>query len=996
MNALPPCAKCGKTYKRANCYSKAHPGDCMFCHRPPMTAEAQEKAAVTRRKMAQTAPREPCTECGAPKAKHLLQSGSCLACVSRRKRAADSKRAVDSLVAEQQAVEAANAPVLPAKELPEMRAIPIPTAELASRELSRRRLLHFTKRFNTKYDAGWVHEDICRRLERFVKDVEAGKSPRLLLCCPPRSGKSELTSRKFPPWVLGQHPDWEIIAASHTQSLAMSFSRHIRDMLRDPSYQAIFPDCKLDPDSQSVENWNSTSGGGYMAAGIGTGITGRGCFVGETLIQSNIGLVRIDRLVQLFKSGKAPKVLAYDHRAGVGVFRNVEAVYEEGPAELVEITTSAGREIRCTPEHPVFVAGRGYVAAALLAPGDPLHVAAHMPSLQWREEPGFQGVPGVLRTGASGSKVRTSALRKMWGGVRQAALRAAKSAAARIRGRVLLAGVLRSASCRKEREKMQGVRRPRSRSGALEKLYVLLRGLPIFRAAFEARKAVPTVRRYISILLNAPHLLQPLLRRRGARSAHVGRGELPLQRWQELQPVVPSYEALDTCAGQIRVRGVRVERGIVYPPHKRETLGQRERELDRLVPVVPREPPQIEGDAVAMVRPIRAGCDAVYDLQVERESNYFAGEILAHNCHILIVDDPVKDMEAADSQTVRDGTWEWYTSTAYTRLAPGGGILGILTLWNDDDWGGRVITASESGEGDKFEIVRYPAINEGYDEYLAADDEIEKVYTGGEPSPGAKLLRSADTALHPARYDTKYLLQLKKNFYATGSGRTWSALYQQNPAPEEGAFFTKDMMRYYSTAPRRQGMYVYQAWDFAITEKKQNDWTVCSTMLQDPNDALYELNLERFRSGNSFIIVDAILDQYERYMPDLIGFEDGQIWKSLQAVFERRCQERRLYPSYEVLQPLTDKMVRAGPLRGRMQMGKVYFHDGASYRREADQEMLRFPAGAHDDIIDARAWCVRLTLSKAAPKLREPPRIKGWRDRLSEFIEGAGGSHMSA
>lgn len=633
-----PCGTCGKVFQTARFYSTTHPGDCVYCHRPPISAEEQKKRGETRKKLAKTAPKELCKRCEKPRAKHLLQNGLCIGCLRKTKIDERNAKAVESLNAQTEAVKQA----VPVIETPVFTVAATTQAELAAREIARRRLLHFTKRFNAKYDAGWVHEDICRRLERFVQDVAAGRSPRLLLCMPPRTGKSELASRKFPAWVLGQHPDWEIISASHTQSLAMSFSRHIRDTLRDPSYQAVFPDGKLDPDSQSVENWMTTSGGGYLAAGIGSGITGRGA-------------------------------------------------------------------------------------------------------------------------------------------------------------------------------------------------------------------------------------------------------------------------------------------------------------------------------------------------------------------HILLIDDPVKNMEEADSQTVRDNTWEWYTSTAYTRLAPGGGVLGIMTLWNDDDWGGRIITASESGEGDKFEIVRYPAINEGYDEYLGADDEIVKVYPGNEPPVSARLLRPADTALHPARYDTDYLLKIKKNFYATGSGRTWSALYQQNPAPEEGAFFTKDMMRYYSTAPRRSECYVYQAWDFAISEKNQSDWTVCSTMAQDPNDALYELDLERFRTGNSFIIVDAILDQYERHRPDLLGFEDGQIWKSIKALFERRCQERKLYPSYEVLQPLTDKMVRAGPLRGRMQMGKVYYHDIAPYKREADQEMLRFPAGKHDDVIDARAWCVRLTLSKAAPARKEPAKIKGWRDRLGEIMgSGSAISHMAA
>ncbi|WP_413777135.1 hypothetical protein, partial [Streptococcus pneumoniae] len=100
--------------------------------------------------------------------------------------------------------------------------------EMASRVLSRRRFLPFVQRMNDRYDAGWVHEDICARLEKFSDDVAAGKSPRLMLLVPPRHGKSELASRMFPPWHLGRHPEHEFIACSYNLSLAMGFSRKVK------------------------------------------------------------------------------------------------------------------------------------------------------------------------------------------------------------------------------------------------------------------------------------------------------------------------------------------------------------------------------------------------------------------------------------------------------------------------------------------------------------------------------------------------------------------------------------------------------------------------------------------------------------------------------------------------------------------------------------------------------------------------------------------------
>lgn len=518
-----------------------------------------------------------------------------------------------------------------------------PEAELASRELCRRRLLPFIQRFRPKYVAGWVHADICRRIERFIEQVERGESPRLLLMMPPRSGKSEISSRHTPAFILGKHPEWEIIAASHTSSLTLSFSRYLRDLMRDPAYQAVFDTALLDPSSQSVENWNLTKGGGYLAAGVGTGITGRGA-------------------------------------------------------------------------------------------------------------------------------------------------------------------------------------------------------------------------------------------------------------------------------------------------------------------------------------------------------------------HVLLLDDLVKDMEAADSTTIRDNTWEWYLSTAYTRLAPGGGVLGLMTWWNADDWAGRIQEAMKD-DGDQFEIIRYPAINEAGDEYILEDDTIIECPPDTPVPPGARLTRPMGTAIHPARYDTAAMLRIKNNLIRGGQKRVWDALYQQNPIPDEGNYFSKEMFRFYSTVPARKDLRIYQAWDFAISEGKESDYTVGTTIGVDHRDAVYVLDVRRFRSSDAFVLIDTIIDYAQEYDTDWLGFEDGQIWKALESQFEKRCSEKHYFPAYEILKPLTDKMVRANPLKGRMQAGKVYFQQEAHWYRDLLKEMLHFPAGKHDDQIDSLAWAVRLTLLHAPPREQTyQKRMPSWKDKLSQYIvdDARGGSHMSA
>jgi predicted phage terminase large subunit-like protein len=373
--------------------------------------------------------------------------------------------------------------------------------------------------------------------------------------------------------------------------------------------------------------------------------------------------------------------------------------------------------------------------------------------------------------------------------------------------------------------------------------------------------------------------------------------------------------------------------------------------------------------------------------------------ITGRGATVLIIDDPVRDGEAADSATIRDNVWEWYMSTAYTRLAPGGGVLGVLTWWNEDDWAGRIQQVMATGDGDKFEIVRYPAINDVGDEYLLPDDSIEQFPEGSLVPQGSKLLRPLGTALHPQRFPAQELLKKKANYCALGQKRWWDALFQQNPTPEDGDYFTPEMFRYYSSAPDIRELYIYQAWDFAITEGQKKDYTVGTTVGVDFRGAVYVLDVMRFRSGDGIHISNTIVDYARQWQPAAVGVEDGQIWKAIESQFLRSCEEARYFPSYEVLKPLTDKFARASPLKGQMQAGRVYFDKNAHWFTELFKEFLRFGAGGiHDDIVDSLSWCIRLTLMRSAPKdprEKHKVKLKSWKDKLKGFgLEG--GSHMSA
>lgn len=334
------------------------------------------------------------------------------------------------------------------------------------------------------------------------------------------------------------------------------------------------------------------------------------------------------------------------------------------------------------------------------------------------------------------------------------------------------------------------------------------------------------------------------------------------------------------------------------------------------------------------------------------------GPITGTGASILLIDDPVKNREEAESETTRSSVWDWYTSTAYTRLAPGGGVLLILTRWHDDDLAGRLMTAMAADEGDEWRVVNYPAV--------AETDE---------------LYRKQGEALHEARYPLEALNRIKK---AVGS-RDWSALYQQNPVPDDGAFFTKGMFKRYGLreAPPYDEMIFYTAWDLAVGQKQMNDWSVGITVGIDRADNIYVIDVQRGR-WDSLTLVEKMLDSYQTWNPAMTGIERGQIEMSIGPLLMKRARERHLSGfGYEPLKPgKNDKVARAQSIKGRMQQGRVFFRAGCDVTQSVINEMLRFPAGAHDDCVDSMAYIGKLLDHFAVPRAPKTAPKKSWKDKL--------------
>ena len=148
--------------------------------------------------------------------------------------------------------------------------------ELIARELATRSMLDFTTMLHDDYKPGWFHRELCELLDKFAQDVQDKLSPRLIITCPPRHGKSTLSSVHFPPYLLGRNPSFEVIAATYGQTLSDEFGRKVRDLINAPLYRDLFPETQVDRRTNSANNVRTTKRGMYFATSVGGALTGLG------------------------------------------------------------------------------------------------------------------------------------------------------------------------------------------------------------------------------------------------------------------------------------------------------------------------------------------------------------------------------------------------------------------------------------------------------------------------------------------------------------------------------------------------------------------------------------------------------------------------------------------------------------------------------------------------------------------------------------------------
>lgn len=303
--------------------------------------------------------------------------------------------------------------------------------------------------------------------------------------------------------------------------------------------------------------------------------------------------------------------------------------------------------------------------------------------------------------------------------------------------------------------------------------------------------------------------------------------------------------------------------------------------------------------------------------------------VTGRSADLVIIDDPVRGREEAESPAYRNRVWEWYTDDVYTRLQPGGQVILIQTRWHEDDLAGRIL-ASE--DGPSWTLISLPAEAEENDPLGRAP---------GEP-------------LCPERFDAAALADRKR---VLGS-YSYAALYQQRPAPAEGALIKQAWLRFYDVPPDQFDT-VIQSWDMAFKAEVDSSYVVGQVWGRRGADC-YLIDQVRARLDFPATIraVCALSARYPEAKVKLVE-DDANGPAVIQTL-------RGQVPGLVPVRATASKLARAAAISWLFEAGNVWLPRSAPWIDDYVAEICTFPSAANDDQMDATSQALaRLTI---APK----------------------------
>jgi predicted phage terminase large subunit-like protein len=424
----------------------------------------------------------------------------------------------------------------------------------------------------------------------------------------------------------------------------------------------------------------------------------------------------------------------------------------------------------------------------------------------------------------------------------------------------------------------------------------------------------------------------------------VDRGEC-----QRLMVLMPPGSAKSTYASAVFPAwylGRHPERSVIAASHTEELAQRFGRRVRNLV--------ASEAHRNVFAAGVAADRKSVGEWETEAGGEYYAagvgGSITGRRADLGIIDDPVRGREDADSERARETAWLWYVHDFLPRLKPGASQIVIMTRWHEDDLGGRLLER----EADRWRVVELPM----------------------EALPGDLLGRKPGERLWPEWFTAEMVETAKRD------PRAWNALYQQRPVVDEGDYFRLDWFASYKRLP--PALTIYGASDYAVSEGR-GDYTVHLVVGVDPLGNVYIIDLW-YGQTSPDVWIDAQCSLILRHRPMCWFGEKGVIEKAVRPYLTQRMNERRAFCRLEWLPSINDKPSRCRPFQALASMGRILLPIESSWKGELIGQLTRFPAGRHDDIVDACSLLGRGVEMMPVPSAAPPSRYP-WENRSQHQSE---------
>jgi phage terminase large subunit-like protein len=356
------------------------------------------------------------------------------------------------------------------------------------------------------------------------------------------------------------------------------------------------------------------------------------------------------------------------------------------------------------------------------------------------------------------------------------------------------------------------------------------------------------------------------------------------------------------------------------------------------------------------------------------------GGISGKGAHLFIVDDPFKNREEADSESHRDKVWEWWQSTAYTRLEDGAAVIGILTHWHGDDWAGRLMKAMATDpKADQWKIISLMArweLPELPEDKKFEEYRREQMLMGNWVELIDPLDRKPGEALWPDKYNEEDLERIEANL----GPYEWAALYQQNPYSRVGGMFKREWFSIVDELPKdeegklRLPVIRVRYYDKAGTEGGGAFTSgVCMSLYAD--GFIYVEDVNRGQWGmyhrEEEMLKTAQLDKKYRPGKTITWHpqDPGSAGKDSAQATNAKLAAAGLEAHFELV--TGSKEVRAGPWSSICEAGKVRLLRGG-WNNPFIEEHVAFSKGKYKDQVDGASGAYSKMLQPGAEAMDNP------------------------